>query len=104
MEQTLQGRARFGAFELDPRAGELHKNGHGTVLQEQQLKVLLMLIERDGEIVTREEIKKQAVAERHRGRVRPQHQQRHQEAAASCWTTRPTIPSTSRRSRGAATG
>ena len=28
------------------------------ILQEQQLKVLLMLIEREGEIVTREEIKK----------------------------------------------
>ncbi len=57
MEQSLQRRVRFGDFELDPRAGELHKNGHGTVLQEQQLKVLLMLIEREGEIVTREDIK-----------------------------------------------
>ena len=57
MEQTLQRRARFGEFELDPRAGELHKNGQGTVLQEQQLKVLLMLIEREGEIVTRDDIR-----------------------------------------------
>ncbi len=57
MEQTLQRRVRFGDYELDPRAGELHKNGQGTVLQEQQLKVLLMLIERRGEIVTRDDIK-----------------------------------------------
>jgi len=57
MEQALQGRVRFGPFELDPRAGELHKNGHANVLQEQQLKVLLMLIEREAEVVTREEIK-----------------------------------------------
>jgi len=57
MEQTQQRRVRFGEFELDPRAGELHKNGEGTVLQEQQLKVLLMLIAREGEIVTRDDIK-----------------------------------------------
>ena len=58
MAQALQGRARFGAFELDPRAGELHHDGRSVILQEQQLKVLLMLIEREGEIATREEIKK----------------------------------------------
>jgi eukaryotic-like serine/threonine-protein kinase len=58
MEQALQGRVRFGPFELDPRAGELHQNGQRTILQDQQLKVLLMLIEREGEIATREEIKK----------------------------------------------
>jgi serine/threonine protein kinase/tetratricopeptide (TPR) repeat protein len=58
MDQTLQGRVRFGDFELDPRAGELHGNGNSVILQEQQLKVLLMLIGREGEIATREEIKK----------------------------------------------
>ncbi len=58
MTQALQGRARFGAFELDPRAGELHRDGRSVVLQEQQLKVLLMLIGHEGEISTREEIKK----------------------------------------------
>ncbi len=58
MKQTLQGRVRFGPFELDPRAGELYQNGQSTILQEQQLRVLLMLVERKGEIATREEIKK----------------------------------------------
>jgi serine/threonine protein kinase/tetratricopeptide (TPR) repeat protein len=58
MGQTLHGRVRFGDFELDPRAGELHSGVESVVLQEQQLKVLLMLIEREGEIATREEIKK----------------------------------------------
>ena len=58
MEHPLERRAHFGDFELDPRAGELHKDGKGTVLQEQQLKVLLMLIEREGDIVTRDAIKK----------------------------------------------
>ena len=47
-----------GAFELDPRASELHHDGRSVILREQQLKVLLMLIERNGEIATREEIKK----------------------------------------------
>ena len=57
LEQTQQRRVRFGDFELDPRAGELHKNGQSSLLQEQQLKVLLLLIERAGEIVTRDDIK-----------------------------------------------
>ncbi len=57
MEQAQQRRVRFGDFELDPRAGELHKKGQSTELQEQQLKVLLLLIEREGELVTRDEIK-----------------------------------------------
>ena len=58
MPEMLQSRVRLGSFELDPRAGELHHNGQSTVLQEQQLKVLLMLIERAGGIATREEIRK----------------------------------------------
>jgi eukaryotic-like serine/threonine-protein kinase len=58
MKQALQGRARFGSCELDPRAGELHHDGRSVILQEQQLKVLLILIERQGEIVTREEVRK----------------------------------------------
>ena len=58
MPQALQGRVRLGPFELDTRAGELQCDGRRTVLQEQQLKVLLMLIERGGGIVTREDIKK----------------------------------------------
>ena len=58
MPQALKGRVRFGPFELDLRAGELHCNGQRTVLPEQQFKVLLMLVEQEAEIATREEIKK----------------------------------------------
>src|SRR6185312_11888312 len=57
MRQALHDRARFGPFELNPRAGELHRDGRSVILQEQQLKVLLMLIDREGEIATREEIR-----------------------------------------------
>jgi serine/threonine protein kinase/Tfp pilus assembly protein PilF len=58
MKQALHGRVQFGGFELDPRAGELDRDGRSLILQEQQLQVLLMLIEHEGEIATREEIKK----------------------------------------------
>jgi TolB-like protein/DNA-binding winged helix-turn-helix (wHTH) protein/Tfp pilus assembly protein PilF len=49
---------RFGTFELDLRAGELRKNGVRTRLQEQPLRVLAMLLERPGEVVTREEFQR----------------------------------------------
>ena len=49
---------RFAAFELDVRAGELRKHGVRIRLQEQPSRVLLMLLERPGEIVLRDEIRK----------------------------------------------
>ena len=56
-EPQLQGPFRFGVFELDPRSGELRKNGVKLRLQEQPLQVLLMLVERAGDVVTREELR-----------------------------------------------
>src|SRR5271169_672084 len=49
---------RFGPFELDVRAGELKKRGCKILLQEQPFQVLLMLLERPGDVVLREEIRK----------------------------------------------
>src|SRR3984893_5500334 len=49
---------RFGVFELDPRAGELRKKGMKIRLQGQPVEILVMLLERPGEIVTREELQK----------------------------------------------
>jgi DNA-binding winged helix-turn-helix (wHTH) protein len=49
---------RFGAFELDVRAAELRKHGIRVRLQEQPFQVLLMLLERPGEVVLRDEIRK----------------------------------------------
>ena len=49
---------RFGVFELDPRAGELRKKGMKIRLQGQPVEILLMLLQRPGEIVTREELQK----------------------------------------------
>ncbi|MDN5000863.1 tetratricopeptide repeat protein [Bradyrhizobium sp. GCM10027634] len=50
-------RARFGAFEADPRSGELVKNGRRVRLQEQPFQLLAALLERPGEVVTREELR-----------------------------------------------
>jgi DNA-binding winged helix-turn-helix (wHTH) protein/Tol biopolymer transport system component len=49
---------RFGIFELDLRAGELRRNGSKVKLQEQPFQVLTLLLERPGEVVTREELQK----------------------------------------------
>ncbi len=48
---------RFGAFEVDLQTGELHKHGMRVRLQEQPFRILAMLLERPGELVTRDEIK-----------------------------------------------
>jgi len=48
---------RFGAYELDVRAGELRKNGLRVKLQDQPFQVLSMLLERPGELVTRDELR-----------------------------------------------
>ncbi len=47
---------QFGVFELDPIAGELRKRGVRLRLQEQPLQILAALLERPGEIITRDEI------------------------------------------------
>jgi len=56
--QQPDGRLRFGVFEVDPRAGELRKYGLRVRLQEQPFQVLAMLLERAGQVVTREELQK----------------------------------------------
>jgi TolB-like protein/DNA-binding winged helix-turn-helix (wHTH) protein/Tfp pilus assembly protein PilF len=47
---------RFGAFEADVRTGELTKHGKRLRLQEQPFQLLAMLLEKPGELVTREEL------------------------------------------------
>ena len=48
---------RFGSFELDPASGELRKAGVVVALPEQSLKVLVELVERPGDLVTREQLR-----------------------------------------------
>jgi len=49
---------RFGVFSVDLDAAELRKQGHRIRLQEQPFQVLAMFLERPGEVVTREELRK----------------------------------------------
>lgn len=48
---------RFGVFELDLRAGELRRSGLRIKLQEQPFQVLALLLEKPGEIVTRDDLR-----------------------------------------------
>ena len=48
---------RFGVFELDLRAGELRRSGMKVKLQEQPFQVLAQLLEKPGDVVTREEMR-----------------------------------------------
>ena len=64
VKENVPARVRFGDFALDLKTGELCPHtaeGDGDrriLLQEQSFRVLVMLVEHDREIVTREEIKK----------------------------------------------
>ena len=48
---------RFSVFEADLRAGELRRNGVKVKLQNQPFQILAMLLERPGEVVTRDEMR-----------------------------------------------
>ena len=48
---------RFGVFAVDLAAGELRKNGVRIRLQEQPFQILAILLERPGDVVTREELR-----------------------------------------------
>ncbi len=50
-------RWRFGQFEIDLSTGELRKNGLRMHIQEQPVRILGALLERAGELVTREELR-----------------------------------------------
>jgi Tol biopolymer transport system component/DNA-binding winged helix-turn-helix (wHTH) protein len=50
---------RFGNFELDRHAGELRKAGVRLSLQPQPLRVLSLLLEHPGQVVTRDELRRQ---------------------------------------------
>src|SRR5271156_5027882 len=67
MHTLPSGRVLFGAFELDLSTGELRSSAtpdpnnpepnNKVILREQLFQVLRMLVEREGKIVTREEIR-----------------------------------------------
>src|SRR5450432_4672499 len=48
---------KFGEFEADLRAAELRKRGHRLKTQMQPFQILVALLERPGDVVTREEMR-----------------------------------------------
>jgi Tol biopolymer transport system component/DNA-binding winged helix-turn-helix (wHTH) protein len=57
MRDAEEKRVRFGPYEADLAAGELRKNGRVVRLQEQPFQILATLLDRAGEVVTREELR-----------------------------------------------
>jgi TolB-like protein/DNA-binding winged helix-turn-helix (wHTH) protein len=53
----IENTVRFGLFELDLRTRQLTKNGVKIRLPQQSIQALSLLLERPGEIVTREELR-----------------------------------------------
>lgn len=53
---VTSGKFRFGVFEADLISGELRKQGIKIKLHDQPLKVLAVLLEHPGEVITREQI------------------------------------------------
>ena len=56
-QKSASGRIRFGGFEADLRTEELYRSGRRVRLPQQSFRVLAMLVERAGELVTREELR-----------------------------------------------
>jgi len=48
---------RFGVFEVDLRAGELFKQGHKIRIQQQPFRILALLLDNPGQVVTREQLR-----------------------------------------------
>ena len=48
---------RFGLFEVFPDAGEIWKQGRRLKLQDQPFRLLLALLEKPGEVISRETIR-----------------------------------------------
>jgi len=61
---SSRGVLRFGVFEADLDAGELRKCGTKIRMQEQPFQVLSVLLQRAGELVSREELRQQVWGER----------------------------------------
>ena len=61
--RAVRRRVRFGSFELDRHAGELWKSGSRLRVQERPLRVLEALLDRAGDVVTREELQRRLWSE-----------------------------------------
>ena len=55
--ESSEQRWRFGIFEVDARRSELRRGGTPVKLREQPFRILVLLLERAGDIVSREELR-----------------------------------------------
>jgi TolB-like protein/Tfp pilus assembly protein PilF len=56
---TTSQTVRFGLFEFDPRSGDLRKQGRKVRLEGQPVQILIKLLERPGELITRGELRRE---------------------------------------------
>ena len=56
-QHPAAGTFRFGVFELDARSGELRRHGQKVRLPHQSFQILLLLLSRPGDVVTRDELR-----------------------------------------------
>jgi hypothetical protein len=96
-------RFRFGVFEADLQFGRLTKHGKRIRLQEQPFRLLVMLLEKPGELVTREKLRG-GLWPRTTVGLRSRLEQSDQQGSRRPWEIRPRIPASSRPSHGEATG
>ncbi len=82
---------RFEGFEADTAAGELRRAGVRIKVQEQPWRVLLILLERAGQVVTRERTTRTSLDLRHVRRFRSRPEHRHQQDPR-CARRRPLEP------------
>jgi len=66
-----RGQVRFGDFEFDLLSGKLFRGGRPVKIQPQPLRVLAVLLERAGEIVTRECLRTRVWGDANLRRIRP---------------------------------
>jgi TolB-like protein/DNA-binding winged helix-turn-helix (wHTH) protein/Tfp pilus assembly protein PilF len=63
MQVPARSYVRFADFALDMTTGELRSNGNSTFLQEKPFQILTLLLERPGQLITRDELVKQLWAD-----------------------------------------
>ena len=57
LEKRSPNVKRFGTFEVDVRARELRKGGIRIRLQDQPFEILMVMLDRPGDVVTRDELR-----------------------------------------------
>jgi DNA-binding winged helix-turn-helix (wHTH) protein len=65
IESKTNGVVKFGIYEVNPRLAELRRNGVKVKLQEQPFQVLALLLEKPGEVVSRDDLQKATLAFRY---------------------------------------